>query len=215
MGSGGLNERFSGGLFGNGTYLAEDIAKNDQYCTYDGQHGDHPELHKLLFDKLGLVHPGKLLYVFVCRVVLGHMIRTKNGQTDHDSSSQRSIWSSNGRELTRSSCCRGHPRWEGSADSSRLQRFCAILCMAFAASRTLGQICHGAGELEEDRDCSAAEAGCTTAYCGVNPAALVARIKCAAFPHAAMSQGSVQSSVYTQHFALIGLEQFTTQCFKQ
>lgn len=98
--SGGLNERFSGGLFGNGTYLAEDIAKNDQYCTYDGQHGDHPDLHKLLFDKLGLVHPGKLLYVFVCRVVLGHMIRTKNGQTDHDSSSQRSIWSSNGRELT-------------------------------------------------------------------------------------------------------------------
>merc|ERR1712187_999400 len=98
--SGGLNERFSGGLFGNGTYLAEDIGKNDQYCTYDEQHGDHPELHKLLFNDLDLVHPGKLLYVFVCRVVLGHLIRTKDGQTDFEDVSHRSIWSSKSRELT-------------------------------------------------------------------------------------------------------------------
>eukprot|EP00927_Polykrikos_kofoidii_P066819 TRINITY_DN62380_c0_g1_i1.p1 TRINITY_DN62380_c0_g1~~TRINITY_DN62380_c0_g1_i1.p1 ORF type:complete len:539 (-),score=52.91 TRINITY_DN62380_c0_g1_i1:158-1774(-) len=98
--SGGLNERFSGGLFGNGTYLAEDVGKNDQYCTYDEHHGAHPELHKLLFDDLGLHHPGKLLYVFVCRVVLGHIIRTKDGVTDLDDASRRSIWSSKGRELT-------------------------------------------------------------------------------------------------------------------
>ena len=36
---GSLNERFSGGLFGAGTYFAEDITKNDQYCTYDEAHG--------------------------------------------------------------------------------------------------------------------------------------------------------------------------------
>lgn len=97
--SGGLNERFSGGLFGNGTYFAEDVAKNDQYCTCDGEHGDHSELHRLLFDDLGVVHPGKLLYVFVCRVVLGHLIRTRDGQTELDHPDHRSIWSSKAREL--------------------------------------------------------------------------------------------------------------------
>ena len=95
---GGLNERFSGGLFGAGTYFAEDITKNDQYCTYDEAHGAHPELHKLLYDDTGLVHPGRVLYVFVCRVILGHRIRTKDGQTDLDSPG-RSIWSSQSREL--------------------------------------------------------------------------------------------------------------------
>jgi len=97
--TGGLNERFSGGLFGNGTYLAEDVAKNDQYCTYDEELGAHPELHKMLFDDLGITHPGKLLYVFVCRVVLGHFVRTKNGSTDMDDEASRSIWSSQKREL--------------------------------------------------------------------------------------------------------------------
>jgi hypothetical protein len=97
--SGGLNERFSGGLFGHGTYLAEDVAKNDQYCTYDDCHGCHPELHKMLFDDHDLVHPGRILYVFVCRVMLGHFVRTKDGQTDVDSAQKRSVWSSQGREL--------------------------------------------------------------------------------------------------------------------
>ena len=30
----GLNERFSGGLFGNGTYLGEDVEKIDQYVRF-------------------------------------------------------------------------------------------------------------------------------------------------------------------------------------
>lgn len=98
--SGGLNERFSGGLFGNGTYLAEDIAKNDQYCTPDLRHGEHPELHKLLFDDLDVAHPGNLFYVFVCRALLGYRVRTKDGSQDLDSSTSRSIWSSEKRELT-------------------------------------------------------------------------------------------------------------------
>merc|ERR1719313_83263 len=91
--SGGLNERFSGGLFGNGTYFAEDVAKNDQYCTYDEEHGAHPELHKLLYDGTGCKHHGKVLYVFFCRVLLGHCIRSKDGSTDIDNV-KRSIWSS-------------------------------------------------------------------------------------------------------------------------
>ena len=31
----GLNERFSNGLFGSGSYLGEQIDKVDQYCTAD------------------------------------------------------------------------------------------------------------------------------------------------------------------------------------
>lgn len=104
--SGGLNERFSGGLFGNGTYLAEDVAKNDQYCTIDQRHGAHPDLHQLLYDGAGVVHPGNVLYVIFCRVVLGSRIRTQDGIKDMDSSpaavplgGRRSIWSSERREL--------------------------------------------------------------------------------------------------------------------
>jgi len=97
--SGGLNERFSGGLFGNGTYLAEDAAKNDQYCTPDSNHGAHPELHKMLFDDLGVKHPGNLYYVFFCRALLGSRIRTRDGRTDLDNAG-RNIWSSEKRELT-------------------------------------------------------------------------------------------------------------------
>jgi len=96
--SGGLNERFSGGLFGNGTYLAEDVAKNDQYCTYDRKYGDHKELHALLFDDCKVPHEGDLLYVFFCRVLLGCFIRTKDGRTNLDRSGA-SIWSSSSREL--------------------------------------------------------------------------------------------------------------------
>merc|ERR1712176_857333 len=94
--AGGLNERFSGGLFGHGTYFAEDIAKNDQYCTQDVHYGAYPDLHKELFDKTNTKHAGNLFYVFVCRVVLGKCITTKNGKTTTDNSG---IWSSQNREL--------------------------------------------------------------------------------------------------------------------
>lgn len=96
--SGGLNERFSGGLFGNGTYLAEDPAKNDQYCTYDKRYQDHPELHALLYDEPGICHDGDVLYVFFCRAILGCYIRTQDGSSDLDTPSA-SIWSSAKREL--------------------------------------------------------------------------------------------------------------------
>lgn len=95
----GLNERFSGGLFGHGTYLAEDVAKNDQYVTYDETHGKHKELHCMLFDKTGINHPGHILYVFFCRAVLGYCLRTKDGKTGMDAGSRRSIWSSDSKEL--------------------------------------------------------------------------------------------------------------------
>lgn len=117
----GLNERFSSGLFGDGTYLAEDLAKNDQYCTYDICRGPSSEyfqgpwnpkcacvdgasleLHRILFDGTGTTHPGQLLYVFFCRVVLGCPIRTQDGHTNMDSpydTPMTSIWASSEREL--------------------------------------------------------------------------------------------------------------------
>jgi len=94
--SGGLNERFSGGLFGQGTYFAEDVAKNDQYCTPDA--GAQADIKKTLFDELGIEHPGvDLYYVFVCRVLLGHFVKTQDGKSRLDGGG--SIWSSEKREL--------------------------------------------------------------------------------------------------------------------
>jgi len=78
--SGGMNERYSGGIFGNGIYFAEDVAKNDQYVTEDTTYSKTSELHKKLFEKTK--HPGKIFYVFLCRVVLGVPQKTKTGCSD-------------------------------------------------------------------------------------------------------------------------------------
>jgi hypothetical protein len=83
--SNGPNEHFSGGIFGHGTYFAEDVGKNDQYVTTDVAHdtsGARKELHERLFVKVR--HPGRLHYLLVCRVSLGHSVRTQDGQTSMD-----------------------------------------------------------------------------------------------------------------------------------
>lgn len=97
--AGGLNERFSGGLFGNGTYLAEDVAKNDQYCTRDEKYGNYKDLHRHLFDLPKAKHPGDIFYVIFCRVALGHFVRTLDASIDMDDGAQRSVWSKAEREL--------------------------------------------------------------------------------------------------------------------
>jgi len=95
--SSGCNERYSGGIFGHGTYFAEDVAKNDQYVTEDQQYDRNNPLHKVLY-KGGVTHPGKVFYVFFCRVLLGHPIITQDGRT-RMSSGAGSIWASDQREL--------------------------------------------------------------------------------------------------------------------
>ena len=83
--SNGPNEHFSRGIFGHGTYFAEDVGKNDQYVTTDVAHdtsGARKELHQRLFAKVR--HPGRLHYLLVCRVSLGHSVRTQDGQTSMD-----------------------------------------------------------------------------------------------------------------------------------
>ena len=57
--SGGANERFSGGLFGSGTYFAEDASKNDQYVTNDAAFGQFAELHGLIYANDMPRHPGR------------------------------------------------------------------------------------------------------------------------------------------------------------
>ena len=69
----GMNERFSGGLFGHGTYLAEDVGKNDQYVTCDDRFDSDEStplgaLHKRLYHHRSAQHPGRVFYVLVCRV---------------------------------------------------------------------------------------------------------------------------------------------------
>ena len=75
----GPNERFSGSnagtAYGDGTYLAEDAGKNDQYVDVDAAYDSNSELHKRLYGH-GVQHPGKVFYLLVCRVSLGHHVRT-------------------------------------------------------------------------------------------------------------------------------------------
>ena len=100
----GLNERFSRGIFGNGTYLAEDAAKIDQYVFPDPDpelNKDFSALHKLLY-QAGGAHPGTtsdpVFYCLVCRVALGLPVRTQDAKQNMDNTS-RSVWAVEDREL--------------------------------------------------------------------------------------------------------------------
>ena len=81
----GMNERFAGtaagAAYGEGSYLAEDAGKNDQYTKVDPQYDGSSELHKRLYAH-GVPHPGKVFYILVCRVALGHHVRTKQAGRD-------------------------------------------------------------------------------------------------------------------------------------
>lgn len=108
---GGFDEKFCGGAFGCGVYLAEDVAKTDQYSTVDNAIGAGgpilAELHDKLFTQLGVEHPGDLRYAFACRTMLGHYARTDDGKYHMDGSNaaRRSIFSSigtdGGKQLSR------------------------------------------------------------------------------------------------------------------
>jgi hypothetical protein len=81
----GCNMRFSSGNFGQGTYLAEDAGKADQYVSID--RGDDPrleELHTRIYKKDGknVDHPGNVYYMVVVRSIMGYFVRTKAGQAD-------------------------------------------------------------------------------------------------------------------------------------
>jgi len=77
---GGLNERYSGGLFGNAVYLAEDAEKIDQYVTSDRTYDPSNELHKRIYKGGGHFVP-KVFYCFVVRAVLGFPCKTKDSIT--------------------------------------------------------------------------------------------------------------------------------------
>jgi hypothetical protein len=78
----GMNERFAGAaagtMFGQGSYLAEDAGKCDQYTMMDMQlnAGGASDLHKRLYSP-SVPHPGKVFYILVCRVALGFHVRTE------------------------------------------------------------------------------------------------------------------------------------------
>ena len=59
--------------------LAEDVGKNDQYCGLDSHYDSSKDIHKRLYDASHTKHPGKVFYIVVCRVALGHHIRNETG----------------------------------------------------------------------------------------------------------------------------------------
>ena len=76
----GLNERYSGSnagtAFGDGVYLAEDVAKTDQYGAPDVGFSSSSDLHRRLYGS-SYRHQGSVFYVLVCRVLLGYPARTQ------------------------------------------------------------------------------------------------------------------------------------------
>ena len=76
----GLNERYSGTnagtAFGEGVYLAEDVAKTDQYAAPDAAYNHSNDLHRRLYGDSHR-HQGSVFYVLVCRALLGYPARTR------------------------------------------------------------------------------------------------------------------------------------------
>lgn len=101
--SSGPNERFSGinkgTAYGEGFYLAEDAGKNDEYVKIDKRYSATSELHKRLYNNR-YRHPGRVYYLLVCRVALGHHVRTRNhGQRATCCDSSHPIFPISAREL--------------------------------------------------------------------------------------------------------------------
>jgi hypothetical protein len=101
----GMNERFAGAaagtMFGQGSYLAEDAGKCDQYTMMDMQlnAGDASDLHKRLYSP-SAPHPGKVFYILVCRVALGFHVRTQtNSKPFKSADTGQPVYPVNEREL--------------------------------------------------------------------------------------------------------------------
>jgi hypothetical protein len=87
----GLNERFSGGHFGAGSYLAEVADKINQYVVKESKCNAAAvaELHGRLYADGGARPAGNVYYGFVVRATLGHFVRTKDGATSLDGAGGR------------------------------------------------------------------------------------------------------------------------------
>ena len=100
--SNGPNEKFSGGLFGEGIYLAENACKNDQYVSKDESYqsgGELKALHEMLYPNKAADHPGSVHYLVLCRVVMGCFVSTKDG-CNTEGASAKSVWAKTKKELS-------------------------------------------------------------------------------------------------------------------
>jgi hypothetical protein len=102
----GLNERFCGGAFGQGSYLAEEVEKIDQYVDIDAGFDPSSALHKYLYadPKQPDKHPTHCFYAFVCRAVLGKCVHSQDGKNSCPPSAPGNVFiggvdPSQGREL--------------------------------------------------------------------------------------------------------------------
>ena len=73
----GLSDKYSGGIFGDGLYFAETIAKNDQYVRADANKFALKDLHRELYGSDTVDHPAETYYVLLCRVQMGCHVRTQ------------------------------------------------------------------------------------------------------------------------------------------
>ena len=66
------------------TDFAEDAGKADQYTTPDAAYDDGNDLHDMLYPGgKGYPDGGPVYYMFVCKVVLGHILHTKQRARDN------------------------------------------------------------------------------------------------------------------------------------
>ena len=109
--SNGPNEKFSGGLFGEGIYLAENACKNDQYVSKDESYqsgGELRALHEMLYPNKAADHPGSVHYLVLCRVVMGCFVSTKDGDTT-EGDSAKSVWAAGADDKELSVVGSSHP----------------------------------------------------------------------------------------------------------
>ena len=65
--------------FGDGVYLAEDVAKTDQYGAPDVRFDPASELHKRLYGK-HYRHEGSVFYVLLCRAGSSATLRARSAR---------------------------------------------------------------------------------------------------------------------------------------
>jgi hypothetical protein len=94
----GCSEKFCGGLFGKCVYFAETPCKNDQYAKKD-THSSR-ELHELLYPRRQDKSLADVYFIIICRVVMGHFVRTQDGLSNMDSPVGKSVWRVEDTELT-------------------------------------------------------------------------------------------------------------------
>ena len=90
----GLDPELSrNGLFGRGVYFADNAAKVDMYAKVDNvfqKEGELAKFHEKVYDHRSCKHPKGVRYALICRVLLGRIIKTTDGESSCHQQTSRS-----------------------------------------------------------------------------------------------------------------------------